>query len=239
MHWVLIPFSVVSRNGTAWLGMSYCTHLKLLTGNCQTTDNQQIKWQINEETKQDKFKTKMIIKITSLLTTKLIRKQTTLVQVQIWKNRAASAKTTMKMQNEFSVLFTGIVCFKGTFLLKVKEDAKPDNGTTRDRRNSWMVQQLCHSVKTQWNSMVVHGPSKAQSGTNMAYTQGANIKWFTTQTNRHTLYYQNWCHFRTPSPRNLIKIHTFNQMYMSIAQVKVHQTTLCSSTSRWHAGEQD
>ena len=38
---------------------------------------------------------------------------------------AASAKTTIKLHNESSKVFTGIGCFKGTFSLKVKEDTKP------------------------------------------------------------------------------------------------------------------
>ena len=37
--------------------------------------------------------------------------------------RAASAKTMINIHNEFSNMFKGIGCFKGTFSLKVKEDA--------------------------------------------------------------------------------------------------------------------
>ena len=44
----------------------------------QTTDDPYRKWQINKQTKQDKS----IIKITSILTTMLIWKQTGLLQVQ-------------------------------------------------------------------------------------------------------------------------------------------------------------
>ena len=38
---------------------------------------------------------------------------------------ATSAKTKIKIQNEFSDIFTGTGCFKGTFSLKVKNNAKP------------------------------------------------------------------------------------------------------------------
>ena len=39
-------------------------------------------------------------------------------------NRETSAKT-LKIHSECSKVFTGIECFKGTFSLKVKDDAKP------------------------------------------------------------------------------------------------------------------
>ena len=39
-------------------------------------------------------------------------------------NKASSAKTTIRKHNEFCKVFTDIGYFKGTFLLKVKEDTK-------------------------------------------------------------------------------------------------------------------
>ena len=49
---------VVSRNGSALLGMPDGKWLKLLTVKCQTTDNSYRKQQINEQTKYNRFKTK-------------------------------------------------------------------------------------------------------------------------------------------------------------------------------------
>ena len=40
-------------------------------------------------------------------------------------NRVASVETTFKIQNEYSYVFTGIGCFKGTFSLQVKDAVKP------------------------------------------------------------------------------------------------------------------
>ena len=47
-------------------------------------------------------------------------------------NRATGAKTTMKIHNKFSDVFTGILCFKGTFSLKIKEDTQPYQVLPRD-----------------------------------------------------------------------------------------------------------
>ena len=38
---------------------------------------------------------------------------------------AASAKLTKKLYKEFHDMFTGVACFKGIFLLQIKEGAKP------------------------------------------------------------------------------------------------------------------
>ena len=40
-------------------------------------------------------------------------------------NRAVSEQTSLKMCDKFSDVFTGTECFKGTFFLQVKDDAKP------------------------------------------------------------------------------------------------------------------
>ena len=40
-------------------------------------------------------------------------------------DRLASAETTQKIHIEYSDMFTVIGCFKGTFSLQVKDDAKP------------------------------------------------------------------------------------------------------------------
>ena len=40
-------------------------------------------------------------------------------------NKWASAGTTQTIHNEYSNVFTGIGCFKGTFSLQVKEDKTP------------------------------------------------------------------------------------------------------------------
>ena len=40
-------------------------------------------------------------------------------------NGGACAETTLKMNDEFSNVFTGTCCFKGPFSLQVKDDMKP------------------------------------------------------------------------------------------------------------------
>ena len=40
--------------------------------------------------------------------------------------------------------------------------------------------------------MVVLGPHKTEPGTNVAYTQGANINWYTTQTYKYVLHDYKW-----------------------------------------------
>ena len=35
-----------------------------------------------------------------------------------------SAKTTLKIHNKYSNVFTGVMCFKGTFALLVRDDTK-------------------------------------------------------------------------------------------------------------------
>ena len=65
---------------------SDCEWLKLPTVQCHTTNHQHRKQQTYEHKRQDKFIEKEIkIKITYILTTNLIQKQTTLLQVQTWK----------------------------------------------------------------------------------------------------------------------------------------------------------
>ena len=46
-------------------------------------------------------------------------------------SRAASAETTRRMYSEFSDVLRGIGCFRRTFFLKVKDDAKPDQAPPR------------------------------------------------------------------------------------------------------------
>ena len=46
-------------------------------------------------------------------------------RVDMETDRVASDKTTINIHNEFSDMFTGIKCFKGTFSLKVIDDTKP------------------------------------------------------------------------------------------------------------------
>ena len=65
-----------------------------------------------------------IIKITSVLISKLSKKQTTVAGANIEIDRATSTKTKIKIYNEFSNMFTGIGCFKGNFSLSLK-DAMP------------------------------------------------------------------------------------------------------------------
>ena len=68
---------------------------------------------------------KMIVKKTPILTTKLTWKQTTLLQFQTWKqDKTTSAKTIIKIHNDFRNVFRGIGNFKGTFFLKVKDNVK-------------------------------------------------------------------------------------------------------------------
>ena len=40
-------------------------------------------------------------------------------------DRVMSGETTQKMHSEYSKVFTGIGCFKGTFSLQVKDNTKP------------------------------------------------------------------------------------------------------------------
>ena len=46
-------------------------------------------------------------------------------------NRPESTEITLKMHNGYSDVFTGICCFKGTFYLQVRADAKPYQTPTR------------------------------------------------------------------------------------------------------------
>ena len=46
------------------------------------------------------------------------------MQVQAERLRAAIAETTLKINDEFIDVFTGIGCFKGTFFLEVKDNAE-------------------------------------------------------------------------------------------------------------------
>ena len=39
-------------------------------------------------------------------------------------NKAASAETTQTIHNEYSDIYAGIVCFRGTFSLHVKDDVR-------------------------------------------------------------------------------------------------------------------
>ena len=51
-------FFVVPQNGPALLGMPDCERLQLLSINCQTINDQQKGRKINEQTNQDRPKTK-------------------------------------------------------------------------------------------------------------------------------------------------------------------------------------
>ena len=46
-------------------------------------------------------------------------------------NRVASAKTTQITHNDYSDVFTGIGCFKASFLLQIKDDVKQYQITPR------------------------------------------------------------------------------------------------------------
>ena len=72
-------FFVGWGNGLVLLGMPDCKWLKLLNVNCQTRCWTHTK---NKQIKQESLNKEIIVKITSLLTAKLIQKQTTLLQVQ-------------------------------------------------------------------------------------------------------------------------------------------------------------
>ena len=71
------------------------------------------------------------------------------------------------------------------------------------------------------------GPSRVQPGTYTANTQGANLKQYTIQTNKHELHDHNWC-------QSMLTFLILNHICMSVGQVHVHHTTFLSSTSRWH-----
>ena len=78
-----------------------------------------------KKTKQNKVqKQRIIISITSVLTTKLIQELVTLMHVQTWKQTNLQVLNNTKIFNEISDMLTGIGCPKSTFSFKAK-DAKP------------------------------------------------------------------------------------------------------------------
>ena len=122
-------FFAVPRKGLAILGMPECEQLKLLTMNCQSTDDPPRKWQINEQTKQDKIKTKSNNKDNHYNNNKGNPEADYFVACPDTEaDRNTSAKATTKIHSEFSDVFTGIGWLKGTFLLK--EDTNHTEGST-------------------------------------------------------------------------------------------------------------
>ena len=150
----------------------------------------------------------------------------------------------MKIHKEFSDMFTCIGCFKGTFSLKDKYDAKSyqvsprcvafvlhepfkkrkttrtvNTCTTMGRWNSWMVEELhCHA-KTEWNLATVLRLSKAQLSTNMASTQKAYIKWYAAQTN-------NACYMTIIDASS-------GYLYLTFERKSLYSTTFACHLSRY------
>ena len=63
------------------------------------------------------------------------------------------------------------ICTTRIILERVRKNTGiADTSPMKGRWNSQMVQQLHHSVQTQWNSAGVPGSSKTPLGTNMANT---------------------------------------------------------------------
>ena len=107
----------ITGNATLWMNTATGCELPY-------TNDQLKEWQINDQRKQDKdkYKPKINIKDNPYTNSKIIRKQTTLLQVQMWN---LTDLKVIKLHNEFSDAFTQIVCFKDTFSLKIKDDTNP------------------------------------------------------------------------------------------------------------------
>ena len=104
-------------NGSRLLGMPNCAWLKAT--DCELKNKKK-----NQQTKQDKLKTKSDYKITLYTYNKVNPEADYFVAgPNMETGKAASAKTTIKMHNEFTNEFTDISCIKGTLSLKVKENA--------------------------------------------------------------------------------------------------------------------
>ena len=106
-----MQFLCSARNRPVLLVMPDCKWLKLLTVNCQGTEPKP------DDNNQEEVHTNY--KVNSEADYFVAGPNTEPV------TRGTNAKITIKVHNEFSNVFTGIRCFKGTFLLKVKENAKP------------------------------------------------------------------------------------------------------------------
>ena len=81
---------------------------------------------MNKQTEQDKYKPKIISKGNPSTSNKCnLKVDYSVVAPNKETDRATNVKTTIRIHSEFSKIFTGIRSFKGTFSLKVKDDAKP------------------------------------------------------------------------------------------------------------------
>ena len=67
----------------------------------------------------------IIVKITFILTRVNLEADYFVVALDTETDRATSAKTTMKMHNEFSNMFPHIGCFRDIFSIKVRDATKP------------------------------------------------------------------------------------------------------------------
>ena len=147
-----------------------CEWLKLPTVNSQTTEHPHRKWQINEQTRQDKFKTKKINKENLWSNNKFnLEADYFLAGSSMEIDKAKNTKTAIEMHKQVNYGFVGTGWFKGIFSLKIRHKGvasatkicslcttrtslkkietkgTADTGTTKGRWNDKMVQHLCNA----------------------------------------------------------------------------------------------
>ena len=145
-------FCVVPGNWPALLGIPDCERLQLLSINLQTTNDQQMGIQINEQTKQVKSNPCNSSK-NNLHTNNSIKQETDYIIAgpSMQGDGVASRKTALKMHNEYSNVFTGIVCFRGPFFFMGQRgcEAISDMAKGCCIWTTWAIQKELESLQEQ------------------------------------------------------------------------------------------